>query len=285
VADRWFYTHEGKTHGPVSTGEIKRLAAAGGLLPTDLLWPEGGDRRSAVLAETAIVFEAAPPARPIIPDWLGDIAAVEGRPATAIPEPPALLDWLEDVRQLEGQRPPAEAPRPPEPATLPAPPPAPAAVPVPSPSPPPLPAIPAEAAPLPPPAPAPPPAAEGQGQTGLDPATGQILDPALFERWLRQQSLQRQKELASRPTATIEELFEQARRELERWVDLEENKPLILSGDLEALRQDARLRAILRPYECWGAAMTARLLRYLEFLVENRRRFYQAYTPREDEPS
>jgi hypothetical protein len=60
-------------------------------------------------------------------------------------------------------------------------------------------------------------------------------------------------------------------------VDLEENKPLILSGDGQVLRQDVRLRAILQPYECWGTAMTARLLRYLEFLVENRRRFYQAF--------
>jgi hypothetical protein len=120
-------------------------------------------------------------------------------------------------------------------------------------------------------------AAVAPEQTGHDPETGQILDPVLFAGWLQQQSLERQKELASRPTATIEELFEQARRELERWVDLEENKPLILAGDRQVLRQDARLRAILQPYECWGAAMRARLQRHLDFLVENRRRFYQAF--------
>jgi hypothetical protein len=278
VADRWFYTHKGKTHGPVSAEEIKRLAATGRLLPTDLLWPEGGDRKRAVLAVSAVSFEPADPPAPVaVPDWLADVAVVErSEPVAPPPKPPAFLDWLDDVREVEGRGlPPAE------PIPIPAPPPpAPAADPVPAsaPSPPvPVAEAPPEAIPVPLPAAAPAPAVGGAEQTGLDPETGQILDPVLFERWLRQESLERQKELASRPTATIEELFEQARRELERWVDLDENKPLILSGDGQILRQNGRLRAILQPYECWGAEMTARLLRYLEFLVENRRRFYQAF--------
>jgi hypothetical protein len=281
VTDRWFYTHEGKTHGPVSAAEIKRLAAAGLLLPTDLLWPAGTDPKGAVSVAAAVAAEPPAPTGPAVPDWLGDVALAErSGAAAAVPRPPALLHWLDDIRRIEGQRPPAEAPRPAQPApVLARPAPTPVAAAVPSPVPPPLPpppAVPAVAPPaLPSPVPAPP-AAGRPEQTGLDPTTGQILDPILFHHWLRQQSLERQQELASRPTPTIEELFEQGRRELERWVDLEDNKPLILAGDLQALRQDARLRAILQPYECWGAAMTARLLRHLEFLAENRRRFYQA---------
>ena len=72
-------------------------------------------------------------------------------------------------------------------------------------------------------------------------------------------------------------MFEQARRRLERWVDLEENNPLILAGNQQVLRPDVRLQAILQPYECWGAEMMSRLQRSLDHLIENRRRFYQAF--------
>jgi hypothetical protein len=37
----WYYIHEGRQYGPVSGAEIKKLAAGGQLLPTDLVWKDG----------------------------------------------------------------------------------------------------------------------------------------------------------------------------------------------------------------------------------------------------
>src|SRR5262245_39403863 len=39
--DLWYYTSEGKAMEPVPTAELKRLAQAGLLKPTDLVWQEG----------------------------------------------------------------------------------------------------------------------------------------------------------------------------------------------------------------------------------------------------
>jgi hypothetical protein len=41
MASEWFYTLNGEKHGPVSSQELRRLAQAGTLSPTDLLWKEG----------------------------------------------------------------------------------------------------------------------------------------------------------------------------------------------------------------------------------------------------
>jgi hypothetical protein len=41
VAELWYYTRQGKAMEPVSEGELKKLAASGGLQPTDLVWKEG----------------------------------------------------------------------------------------------------------------------------------------------------------------------------------------------------------------------------------------------------
>jgi hypothetical protein len=41
MADEWYYTKQGQQQGPVSAGQLKQLAASGGLMPTDLVWKEG----------------------------------------------------------------------------------------------------------------------------------------------------------------------------------------------------------------------------------------------------
>jgi hypothetical protein len=41
MANQWFYSKNGSTHGPVTGAELKALAGAGKLLPTDLIWKEG----------------------------------------------------------------------------------------------------------------------------------------------------------------------------------------------------------------------------------------------------
>jgi serine/threonine protein phosphatase PrpC len=98
MSDRWYYTHAGQTLGPVAAAQLRKLAAAGQLSPTDLIWPEGRDRGQAVEAQAAIDFgtPATPPANK--PDWLDDIHATESkkRPAASISP-----DWLDDVRAAE----------------------------------------------------------------------------------------------------------------------------------------------------------------------------------------
>src|SRR5260370_42243871 len=41
MAERWFYTCEGKQMEPVTAAELKQLAAKGMLKPTDMVWKEG----------------------------------------------------------------------------------------------------------------------------------------------------------------------------------------------------------------------------------------------------
>ncbi len=44
MAGQWHYQHDGRRHGPVTGVDLKELAAAGKLLPTDLIWKEGMDK-------------------------------------------------------------------------------------------------------------------------------------------------------------------------------------------------------------------------------------------------
>jgi serine/threonine protein phosphatase PrpC len=116
MIDRWYYTHAGKTLGPVAAAELRRLASTGQLMPNDLIWPEGGQQSGGVPAQAAIDFTAPasaatppaspPPSAPTTvptpapkPDWLDDIRAAqktERKPAAS-----AQPDWLEDVRAAE----------------------------------------------------------------------------------------------------------------------------------------------------------------------------------------
>lgn len=94
----WFYQHNGKTHGPVPSAQIKELAAKGLLDPDDPIWEEGTDQTQAIPASGAVDFSSPPPAG-AVPDWLGDIAAQEstGPAAETCPSADA-PEWLEDMR-------------------------------------------------------------------------------------------------------------------------------------------------------------------------------------------
>jgi hypothetical protein len=41
MAEEWYFAREGQQHGPVPLAQLQNLAAAGQLLPTDLVWHEG----------------------------------------------------------------------------------------------------------------------------------------------------------------------------------------------------------------------------------------------------
>jgi hypothetical protein len=75
---------------------------------------------------------------------------------------------------------------------------------------------------------------------------------------------------------SIQELYYRAQAAIHAWADLEVNKPLILSGDCEALRHDLAVQVILRLVEKGGAAVVDRLRKHLEFVVENRKQYYVA---------
>ena len=44
MADEMYYQHGGRQHGPVTGAELKELAAAGELLPDDLIWKDGMEK-------------------------------------------------------------------------------------------------------------------------------------------------------------------------------------------------------------------------------------------------
>src|SRR5262249_34689716 len=90
----------GQVHGPVPTDQIKELAAAGRLLPQDLIWPEGSNPAHAIEAQGAVDFSSLPPPpAPAPPDWLAGVAQAEQSSRRLAAAPPA---------------PPAPAPRPPQ---------------------------------------------------------------------------------------------------------------------------------------------------------------------------
>jgi hypothetical protein len=156
LSERWFYTHQKQTFGPVPLAEVRGLAAAGRLGLDDWVWPEGADSRQAVPARAVLGKPAgplAPPAAPPpppdwledvrkseqaggsggllgksgVPDWLADVReAVPERPGRSGGEP----GWLSDVRETEvptlplsalEEEPPIPRPSPPEPPPLPEP--------------------------------------------------------------------------------------------------------------------------------------------------------------------
>ena len=94
MSDTWFYTHAGTVYGPISTDQLLRLAATGGLRPDDRIWPESVDPSAAVLAEAALVFPSPVPAgTPRLP------------PTASLPEwvraltDAVLEEWLVELRR------------------------------------------------------------------------------------------------------------------------------------------------------------------------------------------
>jgi hypothetical protein len=372
VSRNWFYTHDGQTHGPVTTDEIKRLAANHLLLPDDLLWPEGVDRDQAVAAGAALDYATPLPPTAPRPDWLDDVlkaelSGIQLLPPSSIPMP----DWLDDIRTVELNRldkeekrlptvmpsspvpdwlsdllpeerpspaplpraeeqppidiaqfaipneqappaapiplaPPTEAPpAAPIPLALPVKPshPAPPVLPIPlatpaSREPPPAPVplaklvVPAPAEmPIPLATPATPrtanpptasPVALPQApaspveETGFDPVTGQILDAVKFNGWEQRQRQQRQRQLESQSGLSYHEIYRKAQRELETWIDADENQELVLHGRLDAIQVHPQVQEILQHYRTHGQELVNKLTRHVDFVVDNRRKYHQA---------
>jgi len=105
MLERWYFTHDGRRQGPVTSDDLDRLIADRKLVATDLLWREGADTSTAVEAGTVLIALAQttgyvpgekPPLPPpaAAPEWLAPSAPLPPEPALA----PAgsIPDWLSD---------------------------------------------------------------------------------------------------------------------------------------------------------------------------------------------
>ena len=76
--------------------------------------------------------------------------------------------------------------------------------------------------------------------------------------------------------ALLMAVFRKARPAIEAWVDDEKNRECMLRNGPEELRQNPEIQAILQAYATYSSEMGDRLLRHLDFMVDNRRKFYRA---------
>jgi TM2 domain-containing membrane protein YozV len=65
MASEWYYSHDGQRLGPVSSEQLKELAAVGKLGPDDLVWKEGMDN-----------WVAAGKVKKLLPPTTGAVAPV-----------------------------------------------------------------------------------------------------------------------------------------------------------------------------------------------------------------
>lgn len=61
MAEGYIYRSQGKQHGPVSSAELRQLAANGTIQPTDLVSKEGTGKWVAAMAVEGLIPRAAPP--------------------------------------------------------------------------------------------------------------------------------------------------------------------------------------------------------------------------------
>jgi hypothetical protein len=243
---KWYYKHAGHVFGPFAADEMHRLAALGLLEPEDRLWPEGGSRKESQAARSAIDFDSLPRPKLESPDWLADVERAEHRAAEAKRPAPGVPDWLADVRQFNEVQP-AQAEPPVETA--------PAVEPTSGAG-----SAASEASPV----------IEPSGTDEESPSAAQT--PAAAT------------DSPAVPTAractdrseSLAEVYRRAQSAVHAWADMDVNKPLILAGDPKALRRDVAIQVILQMVERCGPEVVIRLWDHLEFIVDNRRKYYLA---------
>jgi hypothetical protein len=111
-------------------------------------------------------------------------------------------------------------------------------------------------------------------ESGFDPRTGRIVDPDKFRQWKKSE-----RSAGAQPgvtNASTFEVFRKARTAIEQWVDDDGNRLRVLHGDLSEIKQQPGVRAIFNEYAGYGYEMLEKLTRHLDFLIQNRRKYYQA---------
>jgi len=64
MADQWYYAHQGQQSGPVSTEQLKQLAASGQIQPSDLVWKQGMAAWAAASTVEGVLSASGSPAPP-----------------------------------------------------------------------------------------------------------------------------------------------------------------------------------------------------------------------------
>jgi hypothetical protein len=251
---------------------------------------------------------APPPSPPPSPEPKDTATAAEASPALAPPEPASQLpDWLEGWSIPEAPKPtdtdvyedvelvPLEAgvdetgvkekgveetaaelflSPPEEPAEAPKPPPLPTAVPLAKPV-----TVP-RARPVPKARPG---AADADRvaeqtvqETGFDPRSGKIVDQDKFRKWKQKKPSAASSGAGDVSNASLFEVFRKARTEIEQWVDDDKNRLRILYAEIVEIKRNPEVQAIVDKFANYGPTLKEKLIQHLQFMVENRRKHYQA---------
>jgi hypothetical protein len=112
-------------------------------------------------------------------------------------------------------------------------------------------------------------------ESGFDADSGRILDPFKFRKWQQQSRAS-----ASVSNASFLEVFRRGRLAIEAWVDDDQNRERVLHADLDELRREPAVQAIIQDAGKYGKELQDKLLHHLAFMVENRRKYYQAVAAR-----
>jgi hypothetical protein len=112
--------------------------------------------------------------------------------------------------------------------------------------------------------------------SGFDSETGQILDAQKFRQWKQQQARSSSANQPGVSNASLFEVFRKGRTAIEAWVDDESNILCMLHAEPDELKRNREVQAILDAYANYGQDFQEKLLRHLEFMVNNRRKYYQA---------
>lgn len=108
--------------------------------------------------------------------------------------------------------------------------------------------------------------------SGFNPDTGLVEDAQKFQRWQILQQHQRTEEAGP----DILEVFRKARKEVEDWVDREDNQDRLVNDSLQSMHEDEEIKAMVHRYRGYGPEMAEKLYQHLDFMVENRRKYYAA---------
>lgn len=90
MAQRWYYRHGDRTHGPVDAEALQELVERWQLGPTDLVWAEWESSEAAVPAREMMPysFQQPAPEAKAVPEWLGEVDPTAPEPPPAAPAPP-----------------------------------------------------------------------------------------------------------------------------------------------------------------------------------------------------
>jgi hypothetical protein len=236
--------------------------------------------------DPADILPKAPSQETGIPDWLADWRVPEPAPApsAAPPEPAPPPPPVVPVKPTAAAAPLRAVP------VKPAPEPPPHAVPVKSAAeaPAPAPAAPVSRPLTPPAAPS---AVELLGkrmreENGFDPDTGQIIDPVKFRRWQQKKApipMAGQPAVSSAAVsgagvinAGVIDAFRKGRIAIDAWLDDDKNRLKVMHGDLAEIRRQPAIGQILDECANFGKEIQDKLLRHLEFMLENRKKYLKA---------